>query len=229
MEIMISALLAHSDMLLRMTLAAALGGVIGLERELSGKPAGFRTHLLIALGAALFTEISLSVAASSQGRPGLVSDPGRIAAQVVTGIGFLGAGTILQTRGSVVGLTTAATMWVVAGIGMAVGARAYFEAAAATTVVLVALAVLVRFERLVERRAPVHAMLHVRFTGAVNQVDELRDAASECGVRTERVDMEHHADGTYGLHMRGSARAEAWQRVVPALLGREGVVRVDVG
>lgn len=229
MESSIEALLSHADVLLRMTLAAALGGIIGLEREWSGKPAGFRTHLLIALGAALFTELSLTIAAGVEAGSGMVSDPARIAAQVVTGIGFLGAGTILHARGSVVGLTTAASMWVVAGIGMAVGARAYFAAGAATTVVLVALAVLVRVERLVERRAPVHAMLHVRFAGPLQRVDELRNAAAEVGMRTERVDVERHPDDTYGLHMRGSARAEAWQRVVPLLLGRDGVIRVDVG
>src|SRR5690606_42014922 len=106
----------------RLFLAALLGGIIGLEREATGKPAGFRTNLLICLGAALITEISIAIAHDTALQQPLQADPGRIAAQIVSGIGFLGAGTIMQTRGSVTGLTTAATKWVVAAIGMATGA-----------------------------------------------------------------------------------------------------------
>ncbi|HET7273730.1 MAG TPA: MgtC/SapB family protein, partial [Longimicrobiaceae bacterium] len=116
------------DLLGRLLLAALLGGLIGLERELSSKPAGLRTNLLICVGATLLMELSLTVAAEANAAnlaAGVAfrADPARIAAQIVTGIGFLGAGTIMQARGSVVGLTTAATIWVVAAIGMAVGAR----------------------------------------------------------------------------------------------------------
>lgn len=224
-------LVEHAGLLLRLALAALLGGLIGLEREWSGKPAGFRTHLLIALGAALFTEVSISLPEIV--RPGTgteaVSDPTRIAAQIVTGIGFLGAGTIIQMRGSVVGLTTAATMWVVAGIGMAVGGRAYFAAGAATTVVLVALVLLMPVERALERRAPVGALLHVRFQGDLDRVGMLRDTAADLGVQVDQLDMERSGEGAYALHMRGSARPEAWQGVVPALLRHDWVTRVDVG
>ncbi|MBA2245639.1 MAG: MgtC/SapB family protein, partial [Gemmatimonadetes bacterium] len=110
----------------RLLLAAVLGGVIGLERELSGKPAGLRTNLLICVGAALLMDLSIAVAAlanlpNEQAGAIFRADPARIAAQIVSGIGFLGAGTILQARGNIIGLTTAATIWVVAAIGMAVG------------------------------------------------------------------------------------------------------------
>lgn len=133
----------------RMLLAALLGGLIGLERELSSKPAGLRTNMLICVGAALFTELSIliAVAHNEQVMAGAIvapADPGRIAAQIVTGIGFLGAGTILQSRGSIVGLTTAATIWVVAAIGMAAGARAYGVAIVATVLVAVVLGILGR-------------------------------------------------------------------------------------
>src|SRR5690554_1125523 len=104
------------DLLVRLLLAAILGGLVGLEREISGKPAGLRTNLLICVGAALLTELSLSIGLLTAERPN--ADPARIAAQIVSGIGFLGAGTIIQARGSVVGLTTAATLWVVAAIGI---------------------------------------------------------------------------------------------------------------
>lgn len=102
------------QMFLRLLIAVVLGALIGFERERAGKPAGVRTHGMVSLGAALFTVVSL------HGFGG-VGDPGRVAAQVVTGIGFLGAGAIINQQGSVHGLTTAASLWVTAAIGVAVG------------------------------------------------------------------------------------------------------------
>src|SRR5262249_32715412 len=104
------------QLMLRLLLAAGLGAAIGVERELRQKPAGLRTNILIALGSALFTIGSIQIAQQAGGTPD------RIAAQIVTGIGFLGAGAILRSRGTIHGMTTAATIWVNAGIGMAAGA-----------------------------------------------------------------------------------------------------------
>jgi len=130
------------DLLGRLVLATLLGGAIGWERERSRKPAGLRTNVLICVAAALLADLSVSVAAAATGP----ADPGRIAAQIVTGVGFLGAGTIIQGQGSVTGLTTAATLWVVAAIGMAVGLGATVEAVGTTILVLVALLPLQRLE-----------------------------------------------------------------------------------
>jgi putative Mg2+ transporter-C (MgtC) family protein len=127
-------------------LATFLGAVIGLERELSGKAAGLRTNLLICLGAAVFTIISREMAAGTA--EGSVT---RIAAQIVTGVGFLGAGAIIQDRAGVHGLTTAATIWLVASIGMACGARFYQLAAIATAIAIVVLIGLGRLARPLER------------------------------------------------------------------------------
>ncbi len=113
--------------------AVLIGGGIGLEREYKGKPAGLRTNILICVGSALLMDLSMSVAGQHGG------DPGRIAAQVVTGIGFLGAGTILHTRGMITGLTSAATIWVVAAIGMTIGAGYFIEALGATLTVMLVL------------------------------------------------------------------------------------------
>lgn len=125
------------SILARLVLALILGGLIGLERETGGKPAGMRTHALVCLGSALFMIISIS---SPDFFPGTRTvDPGRIAAGVVTGVGFLGAGTILRAGGSVRGLTTAASIWAVAAIGLAVGVRYYMTAAVATALALVIL------------------------------------------------------------------------------------------
>jgi len=150
------------DLLLRLLLAIILGGAIGWERQHAHKPAGLRTNILICLGAALLTDLSVHVARSVGGP----ADPGRIAAQIVTGVGFLGAGTIMQARGSVTGLTTAATLWVVAAIGMSVGFGANIEAVGATALVLMVLIPL----RSLEARA---AARHAR-TGARNDDDRRR-------------------------------------------------------
>ena len=127
---------------LRLLVATILCGVIGIEREVRNKPAGIRTNALIGLGAALMSLVGIELARSYPA----VTDPSRIASIVVQGIGFLGAGTIIQARGSVHGLTTAATMWVVAGIGIACGLGSYELATVTTLIVLVLLVVFGRLD-----------------------------------------------------------------------------------
>jgi len=107
-----------SEYLARLVIALLIGGAIGLEREFKGKPAGMRTNMLICVGSCLIMIISIEIARSAV----RTADPGRIAAQVVTGIGFLGAGTIIRSRFHIVGLTTAATIWSLSAIGLAIGA-----------------------------------------------------------------------------------------------------------
>jgi len=119
-------------MVLRLLIATVLGGLIGYERELAEKPAGLRTNLLVCLGAALFTVASI-YGFGSEG------DSSRVAAGIVAGIGFLGAGTILRGDGAVHGITTAATIWAVAAIGLAVGAGLYLVAVVTTGIMLIAL------------------------------------------------------------------------------------------
>jgi putative Mg2+ transporter-C (MgtC) family protein len=128
-----------SSTLARLLLAAILGGIIGLERQLRHKPAGLRTNMFICFGSAMFTILSRQLA-------GTPADSARIAAQIITGIGFIGAGSILHTRGSVSGLTTAATLFVVASVGMAAGGGLYLTAVFATVIILLALVLLGRME-----------------------------------------------------------------------------------
>jgi putative Mg2+ transporter-C (MgtC) family protein len=133
--------LSWDESLLRLALAAVLGGLIGVERELRDREAGLRTHLLVGLGSAAFTIVGAYGFHDFLEAGGAVvrTDPTRIAAQIVTGIGFLGAGAIIRQGWSVRGLTTAATLWVVASVGMAAGAGYYSAAVITTGVVLVAL------------------------------------------------------------------------------------------
>ena len=134
------------DLGLRLTLGLVLGAIIGFERELHRQPAGFRTHSLVSLGAALFTIVS------AFGFEGSIADPTRIAAQIVSGIGFIGAGTILQYRGHIRGLTTAASLWSVAAVGTAAGAGLVVLAIMATVLILVILSLLDRVESMARRR-----------------------------------------------------------------------------
>jgi len=127
----------------RVLLAGVLGAMLGFEREWRGKEAGLRTNTLIAIGAALFTAMSL----------GFGGDPGRVAAQVVTGIGFLGAGAIMRTGGNVQGLTTAAMIWTNAAIGLTCGAGHVRLATAVTLIVLLAMIGLTPLDRMLDRRS----------------------------------------------------------------------------
>lgn len=135
--------ITNVEIAVRLILALVLGGLIGLERESMGRPAGFRTHILVSVGSALIMIMSAYAFADSM----LGSyDPNRIAAQVVSGIGFLGAGTIMREGANVRGLTTAASLWTVAGIGLAVGSGSYFAAVVATLLVVLTLVVLNQLE-----------------------------------------------------------------------------------
>jgi putative Mg2+ transporter-C (MgtC) family protein len=133
--------LGWDDNLVRLSVAAGLGGLIGLERELRDREAGFRTHILVCLGSALFTIVSAYGFRGflTSGDQVIRADPTRIAAQIVTGIGFLGAGAIIRQGFSVRGLTTAATLWVSAAIGIAAGAGYYSGAVIGTAITLLAL------------------------------------------------------------------------------------------
>jgi putative Mg2+ transporter-C (MgtC) family protein len=138
--------MATADIVLRLLLAAGLGAAIGVERELRQKPAGLRTNILIAVGSALLTMASIEI-----GRDG--GTPDRIAAQVVTGIGFLGGGAILRGGKTVRGMTTAATIWVNAAIGLAAGAGLFAMAAVTAAITLFVLALLPPVERYFDQRA----------------------------------------------------------------------------
>jgi putative Mg2+ transporter-C (MgtC) family protein len=137
--------LSDSELIRRLLLAALLGALLGTERELKQKAAGLRTNILIALGSALFALLSIELAPAG-------ADPTRIVAQVITGVGFLGAGAIMRTDSGVQGLTTAATVWVNAAVGVAAGGGQYHLALSGTAVTLVVLFVVAPVEKAIARR-----------------------------------------------------------------------------
>jgi putative Mg2+ transporter-C (MgtC) family protein len=175
--------------LTRLVLAAILGGVIGLERELNHRPTGLRTNMFICFGAALFTVLSAALA-------GVPSDAARIAAQIIPGIGFIGAGSILHTRGLTSGITSAATLFVVASIGMAAGGGLYVTAVFATGVVLVTLFVLGHLEETFNLKV---LLSSYEVTGAsVEEISNEVNRILECHHRL----MQNVNTGSTGQHVR---------------------------
>lgn len=195
------------EVLLRLGAAAALGGAIGIERELRDREAGFRTHLLVSLGAALFTLVSAyawtDFTFSQAG--GVTFDPTRIAAQIVTGIGFLGAGAIIRQGLSVRGLTTAATLWIVAAVGMACGAGFYWAAAAGTVIALISLWPLrVVSRRLFDRPHRRHLSVDLRRGHAAAPVlaalEELGLAVDSFAIGEDRRRLDAVVELPHGAH-----------------------------
>ena len=188
--------LSWAEILLRIGLAAVLGGAIGLERELREREAGLRTHMLVSVGAALFTLVSAYAWTDWRfsNESGLVFDPTRIAAQVVTGVGFLGAGAIIRQGLSVRGLTTAATLWVVAAIGMATGAGYYAAAAITTVLVLFSLWPLrLLAYRVSERFRPEEGRLAVDLPAGASAVSVL-GAVEGAGAIVRSLEFEEEGD-----------------------------------
>jgi putative Mg2+ transporter-C (MgtC) family protein len=210
----------HSDVILRLMLAAALGGVIGLERGHSGKPAGFRTNLLICLGSALVMELSVKVGTASGG------DAGRIGSNIITGIGFLGAGTIMHFRGNIIGLTTAATMWVVAAIGMAVGAQAYFEAVATTALVMLALMVLGRVEDQFIP-APTERTLELVMPPDPAAILQIEQMFQNLGITVTPLSIEK-GEIAYRVVYKGRGSVKAWEQIKREFVASDLVRRVEV-
>jgi putative Mg2+ transporter-C (MgtC) family protein len=187
------------DLLWSLIMAVVLGGAIGFERELRGKAAGLRTNILICVGAALFTQLSISVAGST-------GDPGRIAAQIVTGVGFIGAGTILHSRGHISGLTSAATIWLVAAIGVAVGAGAILEATGATLLVVLVLGLLRGLERYLVRRGGV-SRVTLEVDPTPEALADIERVVREAGLEVEELRSERQEDRLIvQISMSGPAR-----------------------
>lgn len=207
----------------KLVLAVILGGAIGLERELKGKPAGLRTNILICLGAALLTDVSMTMVMQDGTR---VGDPARLAAQIVSGVGFLGAGTIMQGSGMVTGLTSAATIWVVAAIGIAIGAGNYVAAAGAGALVTVVLAWLGRVEHKLKR---VRRVMHITVRAKPGTtIQSIMTTLSDEGIRvTASRTYDHVRDRTFELTLSGPS--VQFEIMPQRLMERGDVLAVHAG
>jgi putative Mg2+ transporter-C (MgtC) family protein len=185
------------DLAARMLVAAALGAAIGLEREIHEHPAGMRTHLLVALGSAIFTELSIYGFGGTTTAP---IDPSRVAAQIVSGIGFLGAGAILKYGTSIRGLTTAASLWTAAAIGMAAGAGEWLIAAVGTLIVIFSLWPLNRlFERI---HRPGSRAIKVRIdVGRLAALGDVSRLLAERRVEMAGISSLRRAKGHYEIEL----------------------------
>jgi putative Mg2+ transporter-C (MgtC) family protein len=202
----------QADLTVRMLIAAVLGAAIGLEREIHDHPAGMRTHLLVALGSAIFTELSIfGFQGVGSGAVSPTVDPTRIAAQVVSGIGFLGAGAILKYGTSIRGLTTAASLWTAAAIGMAAGAGEWLVAAVGTFIVIFSLWPL---NALVERiHRPGARAIKVRLeVGRLEAVGDVSRLLADRRVELAGVNSQRTGKGRYevelDLRLPQAARSE---------------------
>ncbi len=210
-----------SQLLLRLLVAVICGILVGLEREYRNKPAGIRTHMLISLGAALFMIISVEVAIAARAEGYVNADPGRIAAQVVSGVGFLGAGAILRTRGLVLGLTSAATIWCMAAIGLAAGSGMLWTAIFASLGILVILQVFTAIENFFRIRRFRYMRLEV-ILKKETKVFQVRKILRELGmvITEENLEMvfgENHYQAV--LYFRG----ELENAITDRLLNLKGV------
>jgi putative Mg2+ transporter-C (MgtC) family protein len=209
------------DLALKLTIAVLCGGAIGFERQIAGKPAGLRTNILICLGSALAMDVSMHLGDFFAGTR--LGDPGRIAAQVVTGIGFIGAGTIMQSRGTITGLTSAATIWAVAMIGLATGSGFFVEALGTTALVMVVLMGLGRLEhKLLRAHRSISASVRAKKTATLESIATMMDAE---GIRlVESAVYDHPNDRVFELRLRGPARQ--FEVLRAALLERDDVLGV---
>lgn len=210
------------ESLIRLVTAAFLGGLIGLERELSHKPAGLRTNMLICSGSALFMIVSQLVAASGAQS----GDPGRIAAQVVAGIGFLGAGVIVHSRGSVVGVTTGATIFVIAAIGLAVGGGYYVPAGAATLIVIASLLVLGKLEKALLPKNQSSFIYTITTTEAQRVLGEVTRISQEQKISIESLSADP-VEGGLRLRFAIQATPERQQKFLSLLLTLPGALHVE--
>ena len=226
---------SYGEIAVRLLLTAALCGAIGFERETRDQSAGFRTHILLGLGATLFTLVSaygftaFTEAALQSGARGIQFDPTRIAAQIVTGIGFLGAGAIIRQGTDIRGLTTAASLWAAAAIGMAAGAGYYFGAVATTVVVVAALYLLREVRnRLLARFRTEFGMLNVAFSDAGSAINEVTGTLERYGVQIRSLGVEiEDGRSRYTVQLRIPPRRGV-QEALKEISTLPGVERVSV-
>ncbi|MDT8901647.1 MgtC/SapB family protein [Anaeroselena agilis] len=214
-------------MVTRLVISVILGGIIGFERQHRGKTAGLRTHILVCLGSCLVAVLSLNLYAGVEGKTN--ADPARLAAQVVSGIGFLGAGAIMKEGPTIKGLTTAASLWVVASVGLATGAGALVGAVATTMLVVLALEVLPRIDQLYAKRSPRVQDLLIKSLDKPGQIGRIGSALGGLGVGILQIqieDAEEPGKIYIPLTVKLSERSEL-DKVIKELCGIEGILDID--
>lgn len=185
-----------ATIVIRLVASVVFGGIIGFEREHRGKPAGLKTHILVSLGACLVAIMSINLYAGVQGLTN--ADPARLAAQVVSGIGFLGAGAIIKEGPTIRGLTTAASLWVVASVGLAAGSGMMTGALATTLLVVLVLQWLPKLESWLRRRSS-EVALYIRSDDRPGQLGRIGSRLGVLGIRIVQIQIEDLGNGDIGI------------------------------
>jgi len=209
------------EIVAKLVLAVALGGLIGLERETSQKPAGFRTNILICLGSTMMMILSSIVLSATSGTG---SDVTRIAAAVITGIGFIGAGTILQSRGSVTGLTTAATLWAVAGLGLVIGAGYYAAAMIYTAIIILTLVIFRKVEDQFLKKT--HHTYEIKTKKPDVLILNLKKLAFHEGIKFKTL-RRRKVDDLTSIHLSFMAAEDKDQKFSLGLLDLEDILEIQ--
>ena len=212
--------------LFRLVLAAVLSGIVGFEREFHGRAAGFRTHILLCVGSTLIMLASMHIFDVYVGKVAI--DPARLAAGVVTGIGFLGAGTIMRYKSSVRGLTTAASLWVVTGIGLAVGTGLYFGAIITTGIAVVALMFFGKLEHVMIRK-DWYKTIVIETKDGMEQLKGIRDVLSEYGSEITDFEVDRSKDDSNTMILRVGIKlftSRHNDQLMQDMAGLEGVKKV---
>lgn len=216
-----------ADMLMRVLVACILGGIIGLERESLNRPAGFRTHMLVTTGAALCMVLNELFITSN---PGMNIDPGRLGAAVIQGIGFLGAGTIIREGNNVSGLTTAASLWTVACVGLTVGAGHYLLAIATTFIVLLILEFFARIEKKIAQNRS-RQIFSIETANSPGQIGKIGNVTGlhMCNIENISIEKLNEASSVLVLTLKipKTFKAPAFIDDVAKLEGIKSITRID--
>ncbi|MEN8155089.1 MAG: MgtC/SapB family protein [Acidobacteriota bacterium] len=207
------------NILLKILLSSLLGGMIGLEQELSGKRAGLRTNILIAIGSTLLAILSIEIT-----KAGKIGDPGRIIAQIVTGIGFIGAGVIIQSGSAIHGLTTAATIWTVAAIGIAVG-NGFYILAFSVTIFVILILILFKFLSDHIKNRSLQEFYSIKTKKKYSIINDVRKVIMECGINDPEWSI-GKVRGGYMIELSLTASESKKNSFIEKVMEMEGIIEV---
>lgn len=211
-----------TQIIVKLLLAAALGGLIGLDREISRRPAGLRTHMLVSVGAAIVMHINLHLAMLY---PGI--DPGRFGAQVISGIGFLGAGSIIKEGPTILGLTTAAGLWTVAAIGLAVGSDHFLLAMMATVMILIVLRIFDSLEKRMKLRRKVTS-IYIETTDADNIIRTVTDLFKNYGFKIENLTTDYVSNRGHSMNIKVDCKLGGCNELISDLTNHPDILRIKL-
>ncbi|MDQ6422300.1 MgtC/SapB family protein [Paenibacillus sp. LHD-117] len=226
--------ISQFELTIRILLALVLGGMIGFERELGGHSAGFRTHILVCMGSAVIVLLSMYGFAAFASEPNVRLDPARLAAQVISGIGFIGAGTIMRNGLNVSGLTTAASLWVSAAIGLSAGAGFYYCAVISTVLVVISLFALNKVEKLFSRTKKVRELL-IKMDHRSSGLGFVLTHLNRSGLQINKLSVDNDGESPSPANERyliiriqvKLKKVSKYEQIIASLIEMEGVVGLE--